>query len=73
MVAALTWGDSFDLRERFNSAWSSQSLPDRWQPATEQQTLNVLKGLARNGLGSVSWCASRPEDSRKARIGREIS
>lgn len=45
MVAALTWGDSFDLRERFNSAWSSQSLPDRWQPATEQQTLNVLKGL----------------------------
>lgn len=45
MVAALTWGDSFDLRERFNSAWSSQSLPDLWQPATEQQTLNVLKGL----------------------------
>jgi hypothetical protein len=45
MVAALTWGDNFDLRERFEQAWSSHTLPTRWQPASEQQTLNVLKGL----------------------------
>lgn len=45
MVAALTWGDNFDLRERFEQAWSSHILPDRWLPASEQQTLNVLKGL----------------------------
>lgn len=45
MVAALTWGDKFDLRERFEQAWSSHTLPNRWQPASEQQTLNVLKGL----------------------------
>lgn len=45
MVAALTWGDNFDLRERFERAWGSHTLPNRWQPATEQQTLNVLKGL----------------------------
>lgn len=45
MVAALTWGDDFDLRERFETAWTSHVLPDGWQPASEQQTLNVLKGL----------------------------
>lgn len=45
MVAALTWGDNFDLRERFEHAWSSHTLPMRWQPASEQQTLNVLKGI----------------------------
>ena len=45
MVAALTWGDDFDLRERFEAAWSSHSLPNGWQPSSEQQTLNVLKGL----------------------------
>lgn len=45
MVAALTWGDNFDLRERFEDAWSNNMLPSRWQPAAEQQTLNVLKGL----------------------------
>jgi hypothetical protein len=45
MVAALTWGDNFDLRERFAQAWGSHTLPNRWQPANEQQTLNVLKGL----------------------------
>ena len=45
MVAALTWGDDFDLRQRFKEAWSSHALPDRWEPASEQQTLNVFKGL----------------------------
>ncbi|MCV2419091.1 DUF262 domain-containing protein [Paucibacter sp. DJ2R-2] len=45
MVAALTWGDEFDLREIFEREWSKQSLPDGWEPASEQQTLNVLKGL----------------------------
>lgn len=45
MVAALTWGDSFDLRERFEQAWNSHILPQRWKPSPEQQTLNVLKGL----------------------------
>jgi len=45
MVAALTWGDTFDLRDRFESEWRERHLPDGWQPAPEQQTLNVLKGL----------------------------
>ncbi|MFY1837330.1 DUF262 domain-containing protein [Achromobacter xylosoxidans] len=45
MVAALTWGDNFDLRECFEQAWSDHRLPNFWQPAAEQQTLNVLKGL----------------------------
>ncbi|MDX9724678.1 MAG: DUF262 domain-containing protein [Myxococcota bacterium] len=45
MVAALTWRDEFDLREIFEHGWAKQVLPTRWQPASEQQTLNVLKGL----------------------------
>lgn len=45
MVAALTWGDEFDLRGIFEDAWSKCTLPDGWEPASEQQTLNVLKGL----------------------------
>lgn len=45
MVAALTWGDDFDLRAIFEEEWSKQSLPAGWSPASEQQTLNVLKGL----------------------------
>lgn len=45
MVAALTWGDDFDLRETFEQGWGEHILPEGWQPASEQQTLNVLKGL----------------------------
>jgi hypothetical protein len=45
MVAALTWGDDFDLRETFERGWGERVLPKGWQPASEQQTLNVLKGL----------------------------
>ena len=45
MIAALTWGDNFDLRDIFEHEWGAQSLPPRWKPADEQQTLNVLKGL----------------------------
>lgn len=45
MVAALTWGDNFDLRETFEQRWEAEQLPDRWQPTNEQQPLNVLKGL----------------------------
>ena len=45
LVAALTWGDNFDLRERFEQAWNSYTLPQYWQPASEQQTLSVLKGI----------------------------
>lgn len=45
MVAALTWGDNFDLRDRFDAAWGERTLPPYWEPASEQQTLNVLKGL----------------------------
>lgn len=45
MVAALTWGDDFDLRDIFEREWAHRTLPKRWEPASEQQTLNVLKGL----------------------------
>ncbi|MGQ3117129.1 MAG: DUF262 domain-containing protein [Hydrogenophaga sp.] len=45
MVAALTWDDGFDLRGIFERQWDKQELPAGWEPATEQQTLNVLKGL----------------------------
>jgi len=45
MVAALTWGDEFDLRGIFEEEWSKRTLPEGWEPASEQQTLNVLKGL----------------------------
>ena len=45
MVAALTWGDNFDLRETFERGWGKHLLPEGWQPAGEQQTLNVVKGL----------------------------
>ncbi|BEP92028.1 hypothetical protein GmRootA79_04120 [Acidovorax sp. A79] len=45
MVAALTWGDEFDLREIFEREWAKWRLPPGWEPASEQQTLNVLKGL----------------------------
>lgn len=45
MVAALTWGDDFDLRETFEQGWGEQVLPEGWHPANEQQTLNVLKGI----------------------------
>lgn len=45
MVAALTWGDDFDLRETFENQWRSCVLPQGWEPPGEQQTLNVLKGL----------------------------
>ena len=45
MVAALTWGDEFDLRSIFEGEWSKCALPEGWGPASEQQTLNVLKGL----------------------------
>lgn len=45
MVAALTWGDAFDLRDTFEREWDACSLPAGWEPASEQQTLNVLKGL----------------------------
>lgn len=45
MIAALSWGDRFDLRATFERAWSEQNLPQNWAPAGEQQTLNVLKGL----------------------------
>lgn len=45
MVAALTWGDEFDLRGIFEEEWSKRTLPEGWAPASEQQTLNVLKGL----------------------------
>lgn len=45
MVAALTWGDQFDLRGIFEEEWNKCTLPEGWAPASEQQTLNVLKGL----------------------------
>lgn len=45
MVAALTWGDHFDLRDTFEQGWSEHALPAGWTPASDQQTLNVLKGL----------------------------
>lgn len=45
MVAALSWGDNFDLREIFEEEWRKLILPTPWEPAGEQQTLNVLKGL----------------------------
>jgi hypothetical protein len=45
MVAALSWGDDFDLRDIFEREWRNLTLPAKWEPATEQQTLNVLKGL----------------------------
>lgn len=45
MVAALTWGDDFDLRETFERGWGAADLPERWKPAEDQQTLNVLKGI----------------------------
>lgn len=45
MVAALSWGDTFDLRATFEQEWGEQTLPEGWEPASEQQTLNVLKGL----------------------------
>lgn len=45
MVAALTWGDEFDLRGIFEEEWSKRTLPEGWEPPNEQQTLNVLKGL----------------------------
>lgn len=45
MVAALTWGDNFDLRDKFEAGWASSVLPEGWVPASEQQSLNVLKGL----------------------------
>jgi len=51
MVAALTWGDQFDLREIFEREWGKRSLPDGWEPPTEQQTLNVLKGVLGMELG----------------------
>jgi len=51
MVAALSWGDSFDLRETFEREWANRDLPSRWEPASEQQTLNVLKGLLGMELG----------------------
>jgi len=45
MVAALTWSDEFDLRDIFEKAWREQVLPTNWKPASEEQTLSVLKGL----------------------------
>ena len=45
MVAALTWGDDFDLRGIFEREWAKWNLPAGWEPASELQTLNVLKGL----------------------------
>jgi hypothetical protein len=45
MVAALTWGDTFDLRGIFEEEWNRRTLPEGWEPSSEQQTLNVLKGL----------------------------
>lgn len=45
MVAALTWGDNYDLREAFQSTWAQEDLPPGWEPTDEQQTLNVVKGL----------------------------
>lgn len=45
MIAALTWGDEFDLRDIFEQQWGNRVLPQGWEPASEQQTLNVLKGL----------------------------
>ncbi len=45
MIAALTWGDDFDLRDIFEREWGNRTLPMGWDPASEQQTLNVLKGL----------------------------
>lgn len=54
MVAALSWGDDFDLRDTFEREWAEQRLPERWSPAGEQQTLNVLKGLLGMDLGRAS-------------------
>lgn len=51
MVAALTWGDDFDLRDIFEREWGNRTLPKGWDPASEQQTLNVLKGLLGMDLG----------------------
>jgi hypothetical protein len=51
MVAALTWGDRFDLREIFEREWARRALPKGWEPASEQQTLNVLKGVLGMELG----------------------
>ena len=45
MIAALTWDDKFDLRDIFEKTWDEIRLPIGWAPASEQQTLNVLKGI----------------------------
>ncbi|MFG6459886.1 DUF262 domain-containing protein [Roseateles sp. BYS96W] len=51
MIAALTWGDDFDLREIFEREWGRVTLPLAWKPASELQTLNVLKGILGMELG----------------------
>lgn len=74
MISALTWGAKvneedtpLDLAQSLEQAWERVTLPERWEPTDEQQTLTVIKGmlgmeLARSPVETlVSRIKERPQ------------